>query len=392
MQINFKKELEAVTRNMIMIHDPKRLIKLIVRMIVNKLKVNHAAMLLFEPDEDAYILSVSRGDKDTGIPKEFTSLKKGSPLIRLFRQKEFKPLTIKRSAIVSEDINRMIWRESVIEHLDGTKELLHKVDAQLQMLNSAACVPSYYQHKLMAVLLLGEKQDETPFDQNELDFLSALTSDAAMAIRNAQLFDRLKKEAAVNRRQFIQMIIVLSSAIEVKDAYTHGHTERATKYSLAIAKQMVNNGSAQFPENFFENLYISSLLHDIGKIGISEGILNKNGKLTSEEYQVMKEHPAKGVEIVKSLNLPEECLGGIMSHHENYDGTGYPQGLKGDDIPIFASIISVADTFDAMTSNRPYRNGKSKEWAMDEIKRYSGTQFHPSVVTAMLELHVLSTG
>ncbi len=387
MKVNFKKELETASRGMIMIHDPHRLIKLIVRMIVNKFELKHAAMLLFEPESDAYVLSVSRGHKSARVPQEITRLNSESPLIRLFRQKQFKDLTLERNAIVTDDLNQMIWRETIVQHTQGAKELLHKVDAQMQVLRASACVPSYYQKKLMAILLLGRKQTGEPFDQEELDFFSALASDAAMAIRNAQLFERLKKEAERNRRQFIQMIIVLSSAIEAKDSYTHGHTERVTSYALAIARQMVSNGSAKFPENFFENLYISSLLHDIGKIGVPEAILNKAGELNKEEYEIMKQHPAKGVEIVKPLNLPVECLQGIMSHHESFDGSGYPEGLKGDQIPIFAAIIAVADAFDAMTSTRPYRQSMNPHRAMEELETNSGIQFHPAVIQAMRQLY-----
>jgi len=387
MKIDFKKELELASNRMIMIHDPKLLMKLIVRMIVNKFHIKHAAMFLFDPEEDAYALSVSSGEKRSSVPEEFRILTKNNPLIRLFRQKKFRPLVVERKALVFDDLNKMIWRESVIKHGNGTKELLHKIDAQMKLLNSFACVPSYYKHRLMAVLLLGQKHNEASFDQNELNFFYALASNAAMAIRNAQLFSQLKKEAELNRRQFLKTIFVLSSAIEAKDSYTHGHTERVTSYAQAIARKMEDDDTFEFSDNFFENLYISSLLHDIGKIGVPESILNKHGKLTAEEYEVMMQHTIKGVEIIKPLALPGECLEGIMSHHERFDGGGYPAGLKGKEIPVFASIIAVADAFDAMTSDRPYRKGRNKDKAIEEIKNNSGGQFHPEVVEAMLGLY-----
>ena len=162
---------------------------------------------------------------------------KDSPIIKLFKQKEYKPLTLGRNAVVCDDINKLIWQESLVENGDGngTSELLHKVDDQMRQLNISACVRAYYQHHLLAVLLLGEKHDETKFEQEELDFFAALASDAAMAIRNAQLFNDLESEAKRNREMFIQTIIVLGSTIEAKDAYTHGHTERVTNYSLEVA-------------------------------------------------------------------------------------------------------------------------------------------------------------
>jgi len=389
MKIDYKKELETASKGMIMIHDHKLLIKLIVRMIVRKLGIRHAAMMLYEPEQNTFVLDISRGQTGFKIPTGFTRFNLESPLIRIFWHKEFKPLMSVRNALVSEDINRMIWREGVIDggNGNGTKELLQKVDSQMQMLNTQACVPAYYRHKLMAVLLLGEKSDGTKFEQEELDFFSALASDAAMAIRNAQLFERLKNESDRNRYLFVQTILVLGSTIEAKDAYTHGHTERVTNYAIQIARRMVKNEKADFDEEFFENLYFSGLLHDIGKIAVPEAILNKHGKLTLEEYEIMKQHTIKGAEMVKPLGLAKNCVEGIKHHHEAYSGKGYPDGLKGDDIPILAAILAVADAFDAMTTNRPYRSAMSKEEAIEEIKRNLGKQFNPVPAEAMLELY-----
>jgi uncharacterized protein YigA (DUF484 family) len=288
MQIDFKKELEQASKSMIMIHDPELLIRLIIRMLVQKLRIKHAGMLLWDPAKDAYVLNISRGVTGTKIPQGFARFTTDSPIIRVFYNKEYKPLTIDRNAIVSEDINRLIWREHVMGNGNGNeiKDLLHRVSEQMQMLNSVACVPAFYRDKLMAVLLLGEKEDGSRFEQEELDFFAALASDTAMAIRNAQLFDRLKHESTRNHELFLQTINVLGSTIEAKDAYTRGHTERVTDLALDIAHQIADTGAYKFPENFFENIYISGLLHDIGKIAVPESILNKAGDLTEEETQL----------------------------------------------------------------------------------------------------------
>jgi putative nucleotidyltransferase with HDIG domain len=392
-KIDFKKELETASKSMIMIHDPKLLIKLIVRMIVRKLQVKHAAMVLYESDRDAYVLSISRGETGVKLPVGYTRFNRESPLIKLFSRKEYKHLTFDRNAIVSEDISRLIWRETVIENGNGNgheiKDLLHNVNEQMEMLSSVACVPAYYRHTLMVVLLLGEKYDETKFNQEELDFFAALASDAAMAIRNAQLFTRLKAQSERNRKLFLQTINVLGSTIEAKDSYTHGHTERVTQYSLAIARQMVANGSEHFRKSFFEDLYIAALLHDIGKIAIPEGILNKPGRLTSEERDIIQLHTIKGAEIITPLSLPQECYNGILYHHEHFDGKGYPEGLEGENVPISAAIIAVADAYDAMTSDRPYRKSLEKTVAIGEIEKNIGTQFSPLPAQAMLELYEL---
>jgi putative nucleotidyltransferase with HDIG domain len=387
MKIDYKKELEGASKSMIMIHDPKLLIKLIVRMIVHKVRIKHAGMLLYEPKKDEYILSISRGEMGVKIPEGFTRFPKKSPLIRIFVEDQHKYLIQNRHALLAEDINKLIWRESVIEGGNGTKLLLQQVSDQMPMFNAVACVPAFYHHNLLAVLLLGQKEDGTRFEQDELDFFSALASDVAMAIRNAQLFDELKREADRNRNLFIQTTIALSSAIEAKDAYTHGHTERVTKYSLAIARQMELSGAYHFPPKFFENLYISGLLHDIGKIGVPESILCKKDRLTPEEYEIMKSHTTRGAEILQHLTEFEQCIDGVKYHHERYDGAGYPEGLNGDAIPIIAAIIGVADTFDAITTDRSYRKGMGKEIAINEVRNNILKQFHPLPAQALIELY-----
>src|ERR1019366_7242555 len=182
---------------------------------------------------------------------------------------------------------------------------------------------------------------------------SALASDVAMAIRNAQLFEDLKREADRNRNLFIQTTIALGSAIEAKDTYTHGHTERVTKYALAIGRQMEASQTYNFPHKFFENLYIAGLLHDI-----------------------VKSHTTRGAEILAPLTGFEEVINGVKYHHERYDGKGYPEQIKGESIPMIAAIIAVADTFDAMTTDRPYRKGLSKEKAILEIQECINKQFN----------------
>ncbi len=388
MKIDFKKELETASKGMIMIHDPHLLIKLIVRMIVRKLSIRHVAMILYDPEHDAYVLSISKGERGLKVPPGFAKFNRDSAMIKVFIRNEFKHLISDRNAIVTEDINKIIWRESIIQNGNGSKikEVLHQVNDQMQMLNVEACVPAYFRDDLMAVLLLGEKSDGTRFDQEELDFFGALASDAAMAIRNAQLFEGLKAESERNRKLFIQTIIVLGSTIEAKDAYTRGHVDRVTKYANAIAREMSDRGMVTFNSSFFENLYIAGLLHDIGKIGIPESILNKKGPLTDEEYEIMKGHTLRGVEIITPLNLHRDVVHGIKYHHETYDGKGYPEGLNEDNIPIIASILSVADAFDAMTTDRPYRKGFPKEDAIKEIKRKTGSQFHPLPAKIFIQL------
>jgi HD-GYP domain-containing protein (c-di-GMP phosphodiesterase class II) len=154
-----------------------------------------------------------------------------------------------------------------------------------------------------------------------------------------------------------------------------------------MARCMAAKGVFDVPEKFYENLYISSLLHDIGKIAIPEAILTKQGALTHDEFEIMKTHARRGADILSSLTDFEGCIAGVRHHHERFDGTGYPDGLKGDEIPMISAIISVADTFDAMTTDRPYRKGFPKECAIEEIKNYLGKWYHPLPAAAIIELY-----
>ena len=174
---------------------------------------------------------------------------------------------------------------------------------------------------------------------------------------------------------FYTTIKSIASALDAKDAYTHGHSLRVTMYSLILAKYMPN-----VDDKFKEELETTGLLHDIGKIGISENILCKPGKLTDEEFEVMKSHTTKGKKLINNIKKLSYISEWLNAHHERWDGQGYPSGLKGEEIPISARIIAIADTYDAMTSSRSYRKALSHEVARDEIIRCSGTQFDPALV------------
>lgn len=384
--IDYKRELETASKGMIMIHDHVLLIKLLVRMIVRKARLRHAGMILYEPARDAYVLEISRGEAGSRIPERFIRFERDHPLIRIFHEREFKYLINNRSALVFDDINHLIWRESVLGSANGSRELLHQVGDLMPKLNSVACVPAFYHHELLAILLLGEKEDGAPLEQDALDFFAALASDVAMAIRNAQLFEGLKREADRSRNLFVQTTIALGSAIEAKDSYTHGHTERVTGYAMTIARHMAARGDFNAAEKFFENLYIASILHDIGKIGIPDNILLKPGRLDAAEFDIMKRHARMGFEILDGSQSPFlQCAALIaLGHHEKFDGGGYPNGLKGEAIPLFARICAVADVFDALTSERPYKKAWELGRATDFLREGAGSHFDPACVAAFL--------
>jgi HD-GYP domain-containing protein (c-di-GMP phosphodiesterase class II) len=187
----------------------------------------------------------------------------------------------------------------------------------------------------------------------------------------------LKRAADENRELFLSSIQMLAGAVDEKDPYTRGHSDRVTRYSVALAKEM------GLPAEEIEDIRISAQLHDVGKIGIEDQILKKPGALTPDEFELMKAHTTKGANILSSVEQLRKMIPGIELHHESLDGRGYPYGLKSDDIPVMARIIMVADTFDAMTTNRPYQMGMDAEYVVRIINSLAGTKFDPAVVAAL---------
>ncbi|MFC1703558.1 HD domain-containing phosphohydrolase [Candidatus Omnitrophota bacterium] len=384
--LDYKKELETAAKTMILVHDPKSLIRMVVRMMNRKIGVTHAGILLYDKLKESYVLTVSRGEQGIKIPAGYARIDNNNALIKFFKlQKEYL-LSKDGGALVYDNINNIIWKDQVIKKEKGIDELLHEVKTQMELFAARVCIPSYYRKELLGVLILGRKNTQKKFFKGELDFFVALAYDVAMAIRNAQLFEDLQSEVKINHELFINTTVALAEAIEAKDHYTGGHTERVTKYSLLIAEKVLTYKEINLPQKFLENLHIASLLHDIGKIAIPEAVLNKPGKLTDEEFAKIKSHPIQGIKILQPIKELEEAIKGVKYHHERYDGRGYPEGLKGDEIPLIAAIIAVADVYDAMTSDRPYRPALPKETAIGEIKKGSGTQFTPIAAKAFLEL------
>ena len=187
----------------------------------------------------------------------------------------------------------------------------------------------------------------------------------------------LKRAAAENRELFMNSIQMLAGAVDEKDPYTRGHSDRVTKYSLQIAKEM------DLPEDFMEILRVSAQLHDVGKIGIEDRILKKPGALTEEEFKIMKTHTTKGANILRPVAQLKEMIPGIELHHESLDGRGYPHGYKGDQVPLLPRIIAVADTFDALTTNRPYQKAHGCDDALRIIHSLSGKRLDPDAVAAL---------
>ena len=189
--------------------------------------------------------------------------------------------------------------------------------------------------------------------------------------------EQLKQAAEENRELFVGSIRMIAAAIDEKDPYTRGHSARVAKFSSIIGEQMGMTADE------VDRLRISALLHDVGKIGVDDRVLKKPGSLTAEEFELMKQHPVKGANIMRPVAQLKEMLPGIELHHEHIDGRGYPYGLKGDQIPVVARVIAVADTLDAMTTNRPYQSAMDLNFALSRIRQLTGTKFDPMVVDAL---------
>ena len=196
-----------------------------------------------------------------------------------------------------------------------------------------------------------------------------------------QFVEDLRRAADENKALFMGSIQMLAGAVDEKDPYTRGHSDRVTKYSLMIATEM------GLDPGFLEILRISAQLHDVGKIGIEDRILKKPGALTPEEFEIMKTHTTKGANILRPVTQLREMLPGIELHHEALNGRGYPYGLKGDEIPLLARVIAVADTFDALTTNRPYQKAHDPIDALKIIENLSGQRLDPTAVTALMAVY-----
>jgi len=314
------------------------------------MKAEVGSLLLVDEEKNQLYFEVALGDKEETIKTITLDIGEG---IAGWVAKEGKPL------IVNEPEKNSRFFKGVDEKTDfKTRNLL--------------CVPVKVKEKVIGVLEAVNKQRGEGFDDEDLSLFSSLADQVAIALDNARLYQQLDE-------MFFQTAESLADAIEKRDPYTGGHTQRVTSYSLATAKYL------QLKPMEMKLLRIASVLHDIGKIGIEDQILRKPERLNPEEFNMIKSHAKMGAEIIEHIRQLREIVPGVKYHHEQINGRGYPDGLRGDEIPIIAKIVAAADTYDAMTTDRPYRKGLSKETAIMELKRCSGTQFDRDVVDAFIK-------
>ncbi len=277
---------------------------------------------------------------------------------------------------VSSSVNKWIqsdakpvWVDNVSKHPD-----LSQGNNSVQ---NFLAVPLVVRKQTIGILYLYNKLTSkiSPFAEftaEELRLISSFSHQVGIAIENHRLYSDI-------HNIFLDYIKSIAAALDTRDAYTHGHSRRVAKFSIGMGKELgLSEGELEF-------LKLSATIHDIGKIGIGESVLNKPGKLTDEEFSILKSHVVKGSKILEPMSRLRALMPGVRHHHERYDGKGYPDGLKGDEIHLVARIISIADAYDAMTSNRVYRKGLPKEVAFKEIEKGAGTQFDPKLALAFVE-------
>lgn len=235
------------------------------------------------------------------------------------------------------------------------------------------CAPLVVGGEAIGTLTMANRLDNGTYTTEDLELLATIATQAAIAIRNAHHYEE-------QQASYMNTVQALVSAVEASDAYTHGHSERVTRYSLALARHL------NLSPKRMQHLEKAAILHDIGKIGIDVALLHKPGKLTDDDIATLQQHPSIGVKILAPIQFLTPVRDIIEHHHERFDGKGYPYGKAGEEIPLEARILSVADTYDAMTSSRPYRKALAHETAITEIRDHAGTQFDPVIAQAFITM------
>lgn len=283
---------------------------------------------------------------------------------------------LKKTIRPGEGIVGSVWAS-------GQAEIINEVAADPRFLpanynykiSSMICAPLKTSEAIIGVAFLSS-EEPVAYTAEDLKLFTTLTYQAAVAIENASLYEQLQEA-------FYTTVYTLAETIEKRDPYTGNHTKRVMEYSLAIGNTL---GLA--PQEL-TRLQLAAVLHDVGKIGVRDNVLLKEGPLTADEFTQIKQHSAYGAEIVCNIKKMKDIIPGVRHHHERFDGRGYPDGLAGEEIDLIARIIAVADTFDAMITDRPYRKGLDIDTAFSELRKNAGGQFDPRVVDAFFATDIM---
>jgi len=370
-RLSYRPFLEKEALRMVMSNNLNELLAFVARDLTSWVGLDYVGIFVLDETSNRFVLnrSFSRS-KNIKKPPAGAVLNQDSPLVL--------ELLRRRTPLVYSEIDYYLKvRAGAMKERDFLTELL----SQMQKLCAEVSVPAYCEGRLVAIVNLGRKTGAGEvITVDELRILHSLASQFGRTVYDFML-----------KREKIRLIVAsqnaLISAIEAKDSYTKGHTERVARYAIMIGKNLSLISKAFSYE--LNNLEWCAQLHDVGKIGIPDNILLKPGPLTDPEWAQIKEHTLEGVKIITAVRewLGEDICAGILQHHENYDGSGYPFQTKAEGIHIFSRIIRVVDSFDAMTTDRPYRAALSKKDAIDELKRFKGVFYDPVIVDICEYLH-----
>lgn len=332
--------------------DQKTIRQKTMESVVELLKFETGSLYLIDEEKNELYFEVALGENNIGLKKQ--RLKMGEGVAGWVAEKG-------KSLLLTDTSKDSRWARHIAE-LSNLKTL------------NMITVPVKAKNKTIGVLQAINKLEGKKPTGNDLHLLENLSDQVAIALENTRLYEEQKA-------MFKETAEAIVTAIEKRDPYTGGHTKRVRDYCLALAKRLDS------PEIDMEWLELAAILHDTGKIGVDDQVLRKPGLLSDEEFEKMKQHPTYGNDILQHIKQLKRAIPGMKRHHERIDGKGYPEGLTKSDIPLSARIISVADTWDAMTSDRPYRKAMSDQAAIKELKKFSGIQFDKKVVVAFLKAH-----
>jgi response regulator RpfG family c-di-GMP phosphodiesterase len=355
-------ELFNISESIAAIHDERQLLDFVLRAALDRVGAERGSLMITTPDGHALEVAVS-----VGIPEENTkTVVEVGTGISGWVAEHVQPLLV-QNIYQNPDVAEMSRRLRDPSFVSVPLERKHPPG--YEGLVSGGDVP-----RVLGVLNVNEKKGGSQFTESDLKILSIVANHAAAAIENV----RLIKDVEDAHLATLQSMALL---LEAKDAYTHGHSERVRDYSVLAARRR------GLSEQDIEVLRVGAALHDVGKVGVRDEVLNKNGPLTDDEWAMIKRHPMVGYDVLVPVRLlTQEHLQLVRGHHERIDGSGYPDGLKGDAQSPIAQTIVVADAYDAMASTRAYRPALSPEAILDQLRRFSGSQFEPHMAIVFIEL------
>ncbi len=379
-QIDYQQALLNASKSMIRVKDPITLLRLITRFVDRQIGATHVAVLLFDRKRKSYVLIDSKGESGRRIPVGFIRIPEDNTIVRFFREKKNGTSFYRKEALVLSELGHIQNFQIHVNKKETAAIEIDELQKQMGLLRASICIPSFYKSELVAILILGDKLTGEKYFDQEISLFVTLANDVAMAVKNAELIKDLTDAYEREHRLLIETASALVAAIEARDRYTKGHSERVSHYSLVVAAEMIERGVVAYSREFLEATELSGLLHDVGKIGIRDEILNKPARLDEKEYAIMKAHVKIGANILKPVTSLKGLYDGVLYHHERWDGMGYPYGLKGKEIPVIGRIVSVVDSYDTMVTERPYSKGMTPDEAFNELKRCAGAQFDPEIV------------